>query len=162
MNNLHRPTQISAEFKADLERELHHLRNDVRPAIAERLKSAREGGDITDNSAFEQAKEDLARLMGRLAEIEATLRDATVIHHDGNGKPRRVEVGTIVHVARDDGRECSYKIVESLEASPTDGKISDRSPIGQALVGRKRGDTVKVKVPARLVSYTITDIQFIA
>ncbi len=162
MNNHHKPAQISAEFKDELERELLHLRNDVRPSIADRLKSAREGGDITDNSAFEQAKEDLARLMGRMAEIEATLREATIIHHDGNGKPRRVEIGTIVHVARDDGRECAYKIVESLEASPSDGKISDRSPIGQALVGRKRGDTVKVQVPARIVSYTIRDIQFIA
>jgi transcription elongation factor GreA len=161
LNIQHRPTQISAEFKAGLEQELEHLRNDVRPAIAERLKSAREGGDITDNSAFEQAKEDLARLMGRMAEIEATLREATIIHHNGNGKPRKVEIGTIVRVARDDGRECTYKIVESVEASPSDGKISDQSPIGQALIGHKRGDTVKVKAPARTVSYTIADIEFL-
>ncbi|MGH2444276.1 MAG: GreA/GreB family elongation factor [Chloroflexota bacterium] len=161
MNNQYKPTQISAEFKADLEKELEHLRNDVRPGIADRLKSAREGGDITDNAAFEQAKEDLARLMGRMSEIEATLREATIIHHNGNGKPRKVDVGTIVLVARDDGKEYTYKIVESLEASPADGKISDRSPIGQALVGRKRGDTVNVQAPARLVSYTINDIQFI-
>lgn len=161
MNNQHKPTQISAEFKGLLEKELEHLRVDVRPAIAERLKSAREGGDITDNAAFEQAKEDLARLMGRMSEIEATLREALIIHHNGNGKPRKVEIGTIVSMSRDDGRECTYKIVESLEASPSDGKISDRSPIGQALVGRKRGETIKVQVPARLVSYTITDIQFI-
>lgn len=161
MNNHHRPTQISAEFKAELEKEFEHLRNDVRPVIAERLKSAREGGDITDNAAFEQAKEDLARLMGRMAEIEQTLREATIIHHNGSGKPRKVEIGTIVSVSRDDGRDCIYKIVESLEASPTDGKISDRSPIGQALVGRKRGDKVSVEAPARTVSYTIVDIQFI-
>ena len=161
MNNHHKPRQISAEFKAELEKELEHLRVDVRPAVAERLKSAREGGDITDNAAFEQAKEDLARLMGRMAEIEQTLRDATVIHHNGNGKPRHVEIGTIVSVSRDDGRTCTYKIVESLEASPTDGKISDRSPIGQALVGHKRGDTVSVAAPARTISYTITDIRYI-
>ncbi|HEX6510433.1 MAG TPA: transcription elongation factor GreA [Chloroflexota bacterium] len=161
VNNHHRPTQISAEFKAELEKELEHLRNDVRPVIADRLKSAREGGDITDNAAFEQAKEDLARLMGRMAEIEQTLREATVIHHNGNGKPRKVEIGTIVSVSRDDGRDCTYKIVESLEASPTEGKISDRSPIGQALVGRKRGDKVSVQAPARTLSYTIVDIQFI-
>lgn len=157
----YRPTQISAEFKAELERELSRLRDDVRPTIADRLKSAREGGDITDNAAFEQAKEDLARLMGRMAEIEQTLREATIIHHNGNGKPRKVEIGTIVKVSRDDGRECTYKIVESLEASPGDGKVSDQSPIGQALVGRKRGDTVSVRAPARTIAYTITDIQFI-
>jgi transcription elongation factor GreA len=161
VNNHHKPTQISAEFKAELEAELSHLRNDVRPTIAERLQSAREGGDITDNAAFEQAKEDLARLMGRVAQIEQILREATIIHHNGNGKPRQVEIGTIVSVSRDDGRDCTYKIVESMEASPNDGKISDRSPIGQALVGRKRGDKVSVQAPARTVSYTITDIQFI-
>ncbi|MGI8968689.1 MAG: GreA/GreB family elongation factor [Chloroflexota bacterium] len=161
MNNLYKPTQISAEFKAELEHELEHLRADVRPGIALRLQTAREGGDITDNSAVEQAKEDLARLQARVVEIEMTLREATIIHHDGNGKPRRVQIGTIVCVSRDDGLEYEYKIVESLEASPADGKISDRSPIGQALIGRKRGDKVKVQVPARLVSYTITDIQFI-
>lgn len=161
MNIHHKPAQISAEFKKALERELEHLRHEVRPQIAARLTSAREGGDITDNGAVEAAKEDLARLNSRIADIEATLRDAQVIHHDGRAKPRKVEVGTIVHVARDDGRECEYKIVESLEASPAEGKVSDLSPIGQALVGRKRGDKVAVQAPARTISYTITDIQFI-
>lgn len=161
MNTVHRPTQISAEFKTELERELVHLKTEVRPTVAQRLQSAREGGDITDNGAFEQAKEDLARLMGRVAEIERILREATIIHHNGGGKPRQVAVGTIVSIEREDGRLCSYKIVESLEASPNDGKVSDRSPIGQALVGRKRGDRVKVKAPAGVMAYTITDIQFI-
>ena len=161
MNTMHRPTQISEEFKCELERELDHLKTNVRPLIADRLKSAREGGDITDNAAFEQAKEDLARLMGRMSEIEQILREAKIIHYDGNGKPRQVAVGTVVSVLRDDGRDCTYKIVESMEASPKDGKVSDRSPIGQALVGRKRGDRVKVQAPAGIMKYTITDIQFI-
>ena len=86
MNNHHKPAVISAAFKAELEEELAHLKNDVRPVIAERLKSAREGGDITDNAAFEQAKEDLARLMGRMAEIEQTLREAVILEQNGNGK----------------------------------------------------------------------------
>jgi len=161
VNNHHKATLISAEFKVGLEKELEHLRKDVRPVIAERLQSAREGGDITDNAAFEQAKEDLARLMGRMVEIEQTLREATVIQHNGRAKPRCVEVGTVVSVFRDDGRACQYKIVESLEASPSDGKISDCSPIGLALVGRKKGETVSVHAPARTVAYTIHDIQFL-
>jgi transcription elongation factor GreA len=158
---MHRPAQISPEFKIELERELEHLKHDIRPAISERLNSAREGGDITDNTAFEQAKEDLARLLSRTSEIERILREATIIHHNGNGKPKKVEVGTVVSVLRDDGRDCTYKIVESLEASPKDGKVSDQSPMGQALVGRKRGDRVSVKAPAGVMQYTITDIQFI-
>jgi transcription elongation factor GreA len=157
----HKPAQISAEFKEELEKELEHLRNDVRPVIAERLRSAREGGDVTDNAAFEQAKEDLARLMGRMMEIEQTLREATVIHYNGNGKPKRVEVGSMVSVARSDGKTGCYKIVQSLEASPADGKISDESPMGKALLGHKRGDTVSVQAPAGTISYTITDIEYI-
>jgi transcription elongation factor GreA len=159
VNNHHKPAQISAEFKAELEKELLHLRNDVRPVIAERLKSAREGGDITDNAAFEQAKEDLARLMGRMAEIEQTLREATIISHNGNGRHSNIELGSIVTLARDDGRVCTYTLVTSLEASPGDGKISDESPIGKALFGRKRGETVSVQAPARTMNYTITDIK---
>jgi|SRR5579884_1067508 len=157
----HKPTQITAEFKSELEREFLHLRNDVRPAIAERLKSAREGGDITDNVAFEQAKEDLARLMGRMSEIEQTLREATIIEtngKNGHSKKQPVGVGSIVTVARDNGRSSTYTIVSSLEASPSDGKISDDSPLGKALVGRKRGDHVAVQAPSGLISYTITDV----
>jgi len=162
VNIQHKPTYISAEFKAELERELAHLRNHVRPAIAERLQSAREGGDITDNAAFEQAKEDLARLMGKMAEIEKTLREAAILGSNGNGhgkKRARIELGSIVTIARDDGTTKTYTLVSSLEASPTHGKISDESPIGRALFGRKRGDIVAVQAPARTVSYTITDIQ---
>lgn len=159
MNNHHKPTIISAQFKAELERELAHLRNDVRPQIAERLTSAREGGDITDNAAFEQAKEDLARLMGRMAEIEQTLREATIMTPNGKSKRGAVAFGSVVTVSRDDGKTLTYRIVSSLEASPTNGKVSDESPIGRALVGRKRGDTVSVQAPARLYSYTITEIQ---
>jgi transcription elongation factor GreA len=157
----HRPTQISAEFKLELERELAHLRNEVRPMIAERLKSAREGGDITDNAAFEQAKEDLARLMGRMAEIEQTLREAVILNGNGNGTKRakRVELGSIVTVAREDGRTSTYTIVSSLEASPGDGKISDESPWGRALYGRRRGEKVAVEAPAGRLFCTIADIQ---
>lgn len=159
MNNHHKPAAISIEFKATLEAELAHLRDVVRPLVAERLKSAREGGDITDNAAFEQAKEELARLMGRMAEIEQTLREATILTPNVKSKRGAVAFGSVVTVSRDDGKTLTYRIVSSLEASPTNGKVSDESPIGRALVGRKRGDTVSVQAPARLYSYTITEIQ---
>jgi transcription elongation factor GreA len=159
VNNHHKPTQISEEFKSELEREYAHLRDHVRPLVAERLKSAREGGDVTDNAAFEQAKEELARLMGRMNEIEQTLREATIISSNGNGKHSSVQFGSLVTVAREDGRVHTYRIVSSLEASPSNGKISDESPMGRALVGRKRGDTVAVQAPSGLLSYTITEIQ---
>jgi transcription elongation factor GreA len=158
VNNHHKPTQISAEFKAELERELARLKTEVRPMLADRLTQAREGGDITDNAAFEQAKDDLTRLTGRINEIEQTLREATIIQHNGNGKHPKVEIGSIVTIARDDGKKSTYTIVDSVEAAAHDGKISDESPIGRALYGKKRGDKVTVKAPARTVSYTITEI----
>ncbi len=157
MHNHHKPAHISAEFKEELEREYAHLRDHGRPLVAERLKSAREGGDITDNAAFEQAKEELARLMGKMAEIEQTLREATII--SSNGKSKLIDFGSLVTVNRDDGKSLTYRIVSSLEASPTQGKISDESPMGKALIGRKRGEKVSVQAPAGLHTYTITEIQ---
>ncbi len=159
MNNHHKPTAISMEFKDSLEAELTHLQEVVRPMVAERLKSTREGGDITDNAAFEQAKEELARLMGRMADIEQTLREATIMMPNTKVKRGSVSFGSVVTVSRDDGKTLTYRIVSSLEASPANGKVSDESPIGRALVGRKRGDKVSVQAPARLYSYTITEIQ---
>jgi transcription elongation factor GreA len=155
VNNHQKAMVISGEFKCELERELEHLRNDVRPQIAERLSSAREGGDLTDNTAFEQAKEDLARLMGRVSQIEQTLREATILT---NGHRPQIELGSVVTITRDDGKVSQYTVVSSLEASPSAGKISDESPIGRALWGRKRGETVSVQAPGRTVSYTITEI----
>lgn len=160
MNNHHKPTHISAEFKLELEQELAHLRQVVRPALGERLKSAREGGDITDNSAFEEAKEELARVMTKISDIEATLRDAIIIHHNGNGNGhRQIDLGSIVTIAKADGTERTFTLVSSLEASPTQGKISDESPIGRAIYGRKKGEVVEVTAPAGLQSYTITDVR---
>jgi len=159
VNNRHKPTVISAEFRAELERELEHLRVDVRPQIAERLHAAREGGDSSDNTVFEAAKEDLARLNARIAEIEQTLREAAIFNSNGNGHHALVEIGSVVTIARDDGRVSTYTIVSSLEASPTNGKVSDESPIGQALCGKKAGDIVSVQAPGRTVSYRITAIQ---
>lgn len=162
MNNSHKPTHISAEFKVELERELDHLRTQVRPALAERLKSAREGGDITDNQVFEEAKEELARVMTKISDIEATLREAIIITHHSNGHKRGrppVDLGSIVTIAKDDGTVRTFTLVSSLEASPTQGKISDESPIGRAIFGRKKGEIVQVIAPAGVQSYTITDVQ---
>lgn len=159
MNNHHKPAQISPEFKEELQKELLHLRDVVCPLLASRLKGDREGGDITDNAALEQAKEELARLMGRAAEIEQTLREATILTTGGKVRRGPVTFGSLVTVSRDDGKTLTYRIVSSIEASPANGKISDESPIGRALVGKKRGETVSVQAPARLYSYTITEIQ---
>ncbi len=150
--------KITVEGKAKLEGELEQIRVVERPKLAASLKSWHEGGDITDNVAFEQMKERLAALSDRIVEIETLLREAEIIDvngHHGNGT---VEVGSYVTVSRDDGKTTAYTIVDSLEAAPHDGKISDASPIGSALVGRTIGDTVTVEVPSRVLKLTITSV----
>lgn len=158
VHNHHKPAQISGAFKVELERELTRLRAEVQPAIAERLRLAREGGDATDNAAFEGAKEELARVMARAADIERILREATIIQHKGNAARSNVELGSVVTVCTEEGATRTFTIVASLEASTRDSKVSDESPIGRALVGRKRGDKVLVQAPARRTTYIITEI----
>jgi transcription elongation factor GreA len=154
---LYKPHKLTPEGKAKLEAELETIRNTERPRLAQELKSWHEGGDITDNSAFEAMKERLATLTDRMGEIEALLREAEIIDH--NGHHSVIEVGSIVSVKKDDGSHSTYTIVDPLEASAHDGRISDASPIGSALLGRKIGDTVSVVAPTRTVMLTITDVQ---
>lgn len=150
--------KLTAEGKARLEAELEQIRNVERPQLARSLKSWHEGGDITDNGAFEAMKERLASLSDRMVEIETLLREAEIIDHhalNGNGV---IDVGSAVTVSKEDGQVTHYTIVDSLEAAPHDGKISDASPIGSALLGRKIGDVVTVEVPNRTLKLTITAV----
>ncbi|HZT96265.1 MAG TPA: GreA/GreB family elongation factor [Chloroflexota bacterium] len=150
--------KLTVEGKAKLEAELAEIRSVERPRLAESLRSWHEGGDVTDNAAFEQMKERLAALSDRMVEIETLLREAEIIDKNGHHANGTVEIGSSVTVSRDDGKTTTYDIVDSLEAAPHDGKISDASPIGSALVGRKIGDTVTVEVPSRVLKLTITSV----
>jgi len=149
--------KITLEGKARLEAELEHIKTVERPELAERLKEWHEGGDITDNAAFEAMKERLAALGQRIAEIESLLRESEII--TGNGASNGViEVGSVVTVTKPDGSVSKFTIVDSLEAVPRDGRISDASPIGSALLGCKLGDTVSVQVPNRTLELTVTEV----
>jgi transcription elongation factor GreA len=149
--------KITLEGKARLEAELEHIKTVDRPQLASQLKEWHEGGDITDNAAFESMKERLAAMGERMLEIESLLREAEIIS-GGNGADGVVSVGSNVTVTRDDGTVSKFTIVDSLEASAHDGRISDDSPIGSALLGRKVGETVSVQVPNRLLELTVTDV----
>lgn len=149
--------KITFEGKARLEAELEQIKTVDRPQLAQRLKEWHEGGDITDNAAFEAMKERLAALGERMAEIESLLREAEIISANGHGNGV-IEVGSMVTVTRQDGTTSKFTIVDSLEAAPHDGRISDDSPIGAALLGRKLGDTVSVQVPNRTVELTVTEV----
>jgi transcription elongation factor GreA len=131
----------------DLKQKIEHLSTTRRREVAERIKEAREFGDISENSEYDDAKNEQAMLERQIAELEEKLRGAQVIDEKAVST-ESVAVGTTVHV-KDQKTEKSvkYKIVGSSEANPAENKLSNQSPVGKALLGKKRGDLVSVPVP---------------
>ena len=130
-----------------LEEELENLKTVGRAEIAEKIKVARGYGDLSENSEFDEAKNDQAKIEARIVEIEEMLKNVEIIE-DVKGKAKTVMVGVKVKVLDEEyGDECEYRVVGSTEADPRDGKISDESPVGRALMGKKIGDEVIVEAP---------------
>ncbi len=152
MNNLEKPVYVSAEGLKKLQAELEELRTSKRTEVAERIHAAMEFGDFTENSELEQAKNDQAFLEGRIMTLEQMIKNAEII--DETSKHEVVEVGSHVTV-ESDGRKEKYTIGGSAEASPQEGKISNESPVGRALQGRRAGETVKISVPAGMMEMKI-------
>jgi transcription elongation factor GreA len=144
-----------------LKQELDYLSGDKRREVAERIKEAREFGDISENSEYDDAKNEQAMLEAKIAGLEEKLRSATVIDNSDLGTDQ-VRVGSIVHVKDEkSGKSTKYTIVGSAEARPADNKLSNESPVGKALLGHKRGETVSVQVPrgpARKLKITKIDV----
>ena len=139
---------LTPEGLDKLKAEIEYLSNDKRREVAERIKEAREFGDISENSEYDDAKNEQAMLEARIASLEDKLRSASVIDPTELDKDV-VRVGSLVSV-KDEGSDKSlkYTIVGSTEADPSENKLSNESPVGKALVGRKRNDTVKVTLPS--------------
>jgi len=141
-----KPVYLTPEGKRKLEAELHHLRTVRRPEVAEAIRSAKEEGDLKENSAYDEAKLTQGFVEGRIQTLEAQLRDAILIEPDGNSD--LVGLGSEVTVLEDgESEKETYKIVGSTEADPLAGLISNESPIGEALLGKKKGDAVVVTTP---------------
>lgn len=135
---------LTAEGRRRLEEELEHLTTVERSQIAARLHSAIKDGDLSENAAYTAAKEDQGHLEGRIAHIQASLRRAVLIEEKpGDGK---VTLGSRVTVEDDDG-VLTYQVVGSLEAAPAQGRISNQSPVGRALIGKVAGDEITVETP---------------
>ncbi len=148
-------TQLTKEGFENLKKELTELTKVKRPYAVERLHKARSMGDLSENSEYTAAKEELAFVEGRIQEIEEILKRVEVVeNHNGNNT---VEVGTSVTVEVD-GKKELFQIVGEFEADPLNKKLSHTSPIGQALVGKKVGDWIEVQVPAGKIKYKIVDI----
>jgi transcription elongation factor GreA len=131
-----------------LKSELEELQGPKRREVAARIKEAREFGDIMENSEYDDAKNEQAMLEAKIAQLEDKLRSASVIDASELSTDE-VRVGTTVHVKDEKtGKSVKYAIVGSAEANPSENKLSNESPVGKALVGRKKGDSVKVVLPS--------------
>lgn len=140
----------------ELERELGELKTNKRLEVAEQLRQAKELGDLSENSEYLEAREKQTRLELEIAEIEETLRNASIIK--GGQSKEKVEVGSTVEVLRDK-KHLKFVIVGSEEAKPEDGFISNESPLGQKLLGREVGDSVEIRTPiGSLIQYKIQKI----
>ncbi len=153
-----RETILTEAGRRKLEDELDHLRTTKRRDVAERIKQAKEFGDLTENAEYDDAKNEQAFVEGRILQIEQMLRSARVID-TSEASEDTVSVGVTVRL-RDiaAGSEMSYTIVGSAEADPVSDRISNESPVGQALIGRRKGETVTVRVPAGTFQYEILEI----
>ena len=131
----------------DLKEKIEYLSNEKRREVAERIKEAREFGDISENSEYDDAKNEQAMLEARIATLEDKLRSASVI--DASELDADVvRVGSLVNVKDEkSGKSLQYTIVGSTEANPAENKLSNESPVGKALLGHKKGDTVAVQLP---------------
>jgi transcription elongation factor GreA len=140
-------TILTPEGLEKLQAELEDLTTNKRREVAERIKDAREYGDISENSEYDDAKNEQAMLEGRIATIEEQLRSATVVKAEDLTNDV-VQVGSLVNVKdQDSGKSDQYTIVGSTEADPAQKKLSNESPVGRALIGHKKNDVVTVNLP---------------
>jgi len=149
---------LTAEGAARLKAELEELKGPARIAIAERLRSAIQMGDLSENADYHKAKEDQSFLEGRIQELEYLLHNATIVD-DVPAQKDEVVVGSRVIVKDEKGENLNYQVVGSKEASPRQGRISNESPIGRVLMGAKVGDTVTAQTPAGALKFKILKIE---
>lgn len=138
----------------ELEKEFKLLKSQ-RSAVSERIKLAREFGDLSENAEYSSARQEQERAEARIAEIDNILKNVEIIEHPA--KKDTVVLGNTVELESKSGNK-TYTIVGSVEANPMNGMISDESPIGKALIGKKLGDEVQIVMPAQTTSYKISSI----
>jgi transcription elongation factor GreA len=144
---MQRDVLLTPEGLDKLKDEIEHLSTVKRREVAERIKEAREFGDISENSEYDDAKNEQAMLESRIASLEDKLRSASVIDAKELSNDV-VRVGSLVNVKDESsGKSLQYTIVGSTEANPSENKLSNESPVGKALMGRRKGETVEVSLP---------------
>ena len=147
---------ISKEKKKELEKELEYLKTEKRMEIAEALETARGFGDLSENAEYHEARRAQAELEARIKEIENLLANAKVV--SGSSKKDTVQIGATV-VVKKGNKKIEYQIVGVAEADILENKISNESPLGSALLGKKKGDEVEVETPNGKDKYKIVEIK---
>ncbi len=153
-----KPTLLTPEGKRKLEEELEYLRTVRRTQIAERIRRAREEGDLRENAEYEEAKREQAFIEGRIQELEQLLKHVQIISKDENAQGV-VLLGSTVRVQEEGGPEEVFTVVGSAEADPANGRISNESPLGRALLGRRAGERVQVQTPDGEVTFVILSVE---
>ncbi|MFM2106500.1 MAG: hypothetical protein RL338_1532 [Chloroflexota bacterium] len=151
-----KPTYLSRDGLEKLRAELDEMVNRRRPEVASRIHDAKEHGDLTENAEYEDAKNEQAFVEGRIQQLEALIKNATII--DENHSSDHVGIGSTVHLESTGGGTETFTIVGSAEAKPAEGRISNESPVGRALLGKKKGEKVVVRTPGGDATYTIVKI----
>jgi transcription elongation factor GreA len=149
---------LTAEGAARLKAELEQLKGRPRQELADRLRSAVQQGDLSENADYHKAKEDQGFLEGRIQELEYLLKNAIIVPAS-DSKPEEVQVGVRVTVRVDGEPPETYQLVGAKEADPRQGRISNESPIGQALIGHREGDRVTAETPGGSLQLTILKIE---
>ena len=153
-------TQITAEGLRKLEEELAQRKGPIREEIVERLKEARAQGDLCENSEYDQAKEDQGKNESRIVELELMIKTAVIIDTTTSGKEGIVSLGcTVILKDVETGEEETYTVVGTTEADPFNNKISNESPVGTAILGKKVHDVVVANTPAGELSYEILEVK---
>ena len=153
-------TQITAEGLQKLEEELAQRKSVIREEILERIKEARAQGDLSENSEYDQAKEDQGKNESRIVELEQMIKTAVIIDTSASSKEGKVSLGcTVVLKDMETDEEETYTLVGTTEADPFDNKISNESPVGKAVIGKKIGDVVIAVTPAGELSYKIVEVK---
>jgi transcription elongation factor GreA len=154
--------RLTPEGFAKRKERLEYLRTVRRKEIADYIHEAKEAGDISESGAYEDAKNEQAKVEGEILQLERLLDTAEIMTadmHDTVEGPPVVRIGMRVDVESDSGATRPFKIVETFEADPKSGLISDQSPVGKALMGHREGDTVSVSTPGGETNYTIRSIR---
>ena len=152
------PVLLTEEGLARLEKELEHLKTVRRPQVAERIRQAKELASTQNNAEYDDAKNEQAFVEGRILTLEKMIQDATIIDEEQAHHAKEVRIGSTVTVVEEKDKKQIFTIVGSAEADPKQGKISNESPVGIALLGKRVGDEVQVKVPKGVLRFTVSKI----